>query len=36
MKCKLALGLVIAGILGGAAWAYWDWAVRRFDVQVGP
>lgn len=33
MKWKMALGLVVAGILAGAGWAYYNWAVRQFDNQ---
>jgi len=33
MKCKVALGLATVAALGAAWWWYWDWTVRKFDVQ---
>lgn len=33
MKCRIALAVAVFGVLGGAAWAYYRWAVEQFDAQ---
>jgi hypothetical protein len=36
VKCKLALAAWVLAVAGYGAWRYWDWAVRKFDVQEAP